>query len=313
MWVDYVYELHVKVVDRKTPEEIFQEQKEEEERLKREAEENDELKKEVEMLETEVDEFTRSLYEDVITMNRQAGCENSNALRKDENYYREKRRALYETIKAQVITYIKYCRDMNMMLTLEQYGNELYKNDILCNLVNRSKISIYCDAIYVAKYFDLLMWWKQEGSRSFVEISCAALVLLGKPTHNAFQERVFSRGTYKDSVLKKKLKEDKFEMSVLNSLNGAQVKNFVEKGYCTRIVEDNLVQRVNAFFEKSSGTNSIIASGDPNIVNDNDSDSVSINIDAEYAYMLDSDSESETSDEEIIEETGTGTTKTIAV
>jgi hypothetical protein len=84
--------------------------------------------------------------------------------------------------------------------------------------------------------------------------------------------------------LKKKLKEDNFEMSVLNSLNGAQLKNYVEKGYCKRIVLDNLVQRINAFFGKSSGTDSSIASGDPNIVNDNASDSVSINIDAEYTY-----------------------------
>ena len=92
---------------------------------------------------------------------------------------------------------------MNMTLVLEQYGNEIYRNEMECNLIHRSKIAKYRDAAYVAKYFDLLKWWKQEGSRSFVEVSCAALVMLGKPTHNAFQERVFSRGTYKDSVLKK--------------------------------------------------------------------------------------------------------------
>jgi hypothetical protein len=54
----------------------------------------------------------------------------------------------------------------------------------------------------MAKYFDLLLWWKQAGSMSFAEVSCAALVMMGKPTHNAFQEWVFSRGTYKDSLLK---------------------------------------------------------------------------------------------------------------
>jgi hypothetical protein len=86
------------------------------------------------------------------------------------------------------------------------------------------------------------------GARTFVEVKCAALVMLGKPTHNTFQESVFSQGTYKDSLLKKSLKEDKFEMVVLNSLNGEQVQEYVEKGHCRHIVEDNLVHRVDEFF-----------------------------------------------------------------
>jgi hypothetical protein len=46
---------------------------------------------------------------------------------------------------------------------------------------------------------------------------------LGKPTHNGFQERVFSRVVYLDGKLKKRLKEENFEMSVLNSFNEQQV------------------------------------------------------------------------------------------
>jgi NADH dehydrogenase/NADH:ubiquinone oxidoreductase subunit G len=46
---------------------------------------------------------------------------------------------------------------------------------------------------------------------------------LGKPTHNGFQERVFSRGVYLDGKLKKRLKEENFEMSVLNSFNEQRV------------------------------------------------------------------------------------------
>jgi hypothetical protein len=302
MLVDYIYDMHEKVVYRKTKEELYLEQKEEEEKKKKEEEEKDELQKEVAMLETEVDEFTRSLYEDVITLNRQDTGNNVGSQSKDENYYRAKRQTLYDTIKAQVITYIKFCKDMNMMLVLEQYGNEVFKNDVECDLVNQSKIIKYTDAVYVAKYFDLLLWWKQKGSRSFAEVSCAALVMLGKPTHNAFQERVFSRGTYKDSILKKSLKEDKFEMSVLNSLNGAQVQSYVDKGYCARVVESNLSERVDAFFGKSNGNENIIDSVDLNVDNNDESDSISINVDAEYAYMLDSDSDSDISDEETKEQ-----------
>jgi NADH dehydrogenase/NADH:ubiquinone oxidoreductase subunit G len=48
-------------------------------------------------------------------------------------------------------------------------------------------------------------------------------IFLGKPTHNGFQEQVFSRGVYLDWKLKKRLKEENFEMSVLNSFNEQQV------------------------------------------------------------------------------------------
>jgi hypothetical protein len=76
-----------------------------------------------------------------------------------------------------------------------------------------------------------MSWWKEVGLRSFSEVSCATLVMLGKPTHNAFQERVFSRGTYKDSILKKNLKEDKLEIAALTLLNGPQGQINVGKGY----------------------------------------------------------------------------------
>jgi hypothetical protein len=121
--------------------------------------------------------------------------------------------------------------------------------------------------------------------------------MLGKPMHNTFQERVFSQGTYKDGLLKKSLKEDKFEMAVLNSLNGEQVQEYVEKGYCRPIVEDNLVQRVDEFFKRSNGTEDII-DDDGRSNNNTKTDAISVNIDDEYAYLLDSDSDSSHGDSE---------------
>ena len=56
-------------------------------------------------------------------------------------------------------------------------------------------------------------------------LSTTALIFLGKPTHNAFQERVFSRGTYTDTKLKKKLTETSFEISVLNAVNNKQLED----------------------------------------------------------------------------------------
>ena len=61
-------------------------------------------------------------------------------------------------------------------------------------------------------------WWKIKET-TYPELAVGACIVLGKPTHNAFQERVFSRGTYTDSKLRKQLKEESFEKSVLNSVN----------------------------------------------------------------------------------------------
>jgi hypothetical protein len=103
MLVDFIDKMHEKVVYRKTKEELYLEQKEEEEKKKKEEEEKDELQKEVAVLETEVDEFTRSLYEDVITLNRQDTGSNLGTQIKNKNYYRAKRQTLYDTIKVSFV------------------------------------------------------------------------------------------------------------------------------------------------------------------------------------------------------------------
>jgi hypothetical protein len=75
--------MYESIVYRKTKEELYQEQKEYEEKKTKEEEEKDEQQKKVAMLETEVDEFTRSLYEDVITLNCQDTGNNVSSLSKD--------------------------------------------------------------------------------------------------------------------------------------------------------------------------------------------------------------------------------------
>jgi hAT family C-terminal dimerisation region len=91
------------------------------------------------------------------------------------------------------------------------------------------KIKVYKDASYTSKFFDVLQWWKVEGSKNFEMLASVAIIFLGKPTHNAFQERVFSRGTYCDTKLKKRMKEENFEMSVLNSFNSQRIEEIRNK------------------------------------------------------------------------------------
>ena len=58
------------------------------------------------------------------------------------------------------------------------------------------------DIPYITSLSDVTLFWK-EMQVKYCYLSTAALIFLGKPTHNAFQKRVFSRGTYTDTKFKK--------------------------------------------------------------------------------------------------------------
>jgi hAT family C-terminal dimerisation region len=126
----------------------------------------------------------------------------------------------FETkISKQFETYYDECG----RLDLEEYVL-LYKNSKYDAVTKKGtevlvdKIKNKIDLAYITSITDVTNYWKNNNLK-YEELSVAALILLGKPTHNAFQERVFSRGTYTDTNLKKRLKATSFEMSVLNAVN----------------------------------------------------------------------------------------------
>jgi hAT family C-terminal dimerisation region len=129
--------------------------------------------------------------------------------------------------------YCSNCANMHMVTWLDKHGNEAYHLEKWKNQIELK----YCTNMvkhpeYASKYFDVLTWWKVEGSKRFKELSLAANIFLGKPAHNGFKERVFSWGVYLDGKLKKRLKEENFKMSVLNSFNEKRVsdiKDVLEK------------------------------------------------------------------------------------
>ena len=116
------------------------------------------------------------------------------------------------------------CAELDVSSWLNEHGNEMYhslkdkKNGIDYKKIKEN------DVIYISKFFDVLEWWKIKESM-YPELAVGACIVLGKPTHNAFQERVFSRGTYTDTKLRKQLKEESFEMSVLNSVNSRTLES----------------------------------------------------------------------------------------
>jgi hypothetical protein len=140
-----------------------------------------------------------------------------------ERSLEKKKDALKEKIIMEMNDYRMKCEALSVIQLLEIYGNDTYKLDKSNQIVDYEQIIDDKEVEYINKYFDLLGWWRVH-SKHYPFLSLGASIVLGKPTHNAYQERVFSMGTYKDSKLRKRLKEDSFELSVLNAVNAKQTK-----------------------------------------------------------------------------------------
>lgn len=127
-------------------------------------------------------------------------------------------------LRRQFSDYMKYCKEkMDVVSDLRNlYHNEFYMREE--DQINWSSVSSSVGNAYqIFRYFDLLKWWKLYGSVHFPEIAIVASIMISKPTHNGFQERVFSRCTYIDNKLRQRKSEKNFEMQALNTLNAETV------------------------------------------------------------------------------------------
>jgi hypothetical protein len=167
-------------------------------------------------------------------------------------------------IKNQVTAYREFWGNdtLNMVTILDEFGNERYKIDKKRDKINYTMITLINDVAYAGKYFDVMSWWRVN-NKLYPELCVRASIVLGKPTHNGFQERVFSRGTYQDTKLKKRLKEENFEMSVLNAINNKkvqQLKGIMDLGLDNllseiseadkEIIQEQQVKEIQDFFDK---------------------------------------------------------------
>ena len=99
---------------------------------------------------------------------------------------------------------------------------------------------------------DVFGWWKNVGMLRFPKIAVAASILLAKPFHNGYQERIFSRGTFTDNILRKRLREEQYEMRVLEGLTRHKITGLFnsivkDAGGETPVASDARV--VQEFFE----------------------------------------------------------------
>lgn len=125
-------------------------------------------------------------------------------------------------VKNEVDAFMFHCANMDWFATVKRNLKKGTKEEEL----DKTKVD-GLNVYYICKHMDVMKWWREVGSSRFPHLSLAALILLGKPFHNGFQERVFSRGTYFDGKLRKTLRQDKFELQVLDSLSGVLARDIV--------------------------------------------------------------------------------------
>jgi hypothetical protein len=87
----------------------------------------------------------------------------------------------------------------------------------------------------LAHRFDFLAWWRKVGMLLFPFMAVGAPIILAKPAHNGYQERVFSLGKFCDSPLRNKQTADNFEMRVLDTINK---NNKSVQSFNTTYIED---------------------------------------------------------------------------
>jgi hypothetical protein len=131
----------------------------------------------------------------------------------------EKLQELRLKIHSEVDKYYLHCRSMDWLKTLEQYPTENYEGreevELLCSL-NDTHIKT---PLWLAHRFDVLAWWRKVGMLLFPLMAVGAPIILAKPAHNGYQERVFSLGKFCDSPLRNKQTADNFKMRVLDTIN----------------------------------------------------------------------------------------------
>jgi hAT family C-terminal dimerisation region len=101
----------------------------------------------------------------------------------------------------------------------KNYGNNKYKKQVKMDGIEfDNENTTLLNILTLIKFSNVALFW-QDKKDVYPELSIAAGIVLGKPTHNACQERVISKGSYMDTKLKKHTSEETFEINVLNACN----------------------------------------------------------------------------------------------
>lgn len=135
---------------------------------------------------------------------------------RDKKKSKTGRAALVDDIKAEVDNFFEQHFD-----PVEELKNQLERKgkDWKLEQIDWDCVENGCDVLYTSHRFDLPEWWKSVGSKRFKYIVFAVPSVMSLPSSNGHQERTFNTCTHFNDELRARLQDDKFEMSVLISVN----------------------------------------------------------------------------------------------
>lgn len=109
--------------------------------------------------------------------------------------------------------YFHQCENMDVEREIKEQVHRLGTRG-----VNWSRVK-ELDALYISSKFDLSEWWHAVGRKSHELLVLLVAQFISIPPSNGFQERVFSACTYFDGAIQQNLKDERYEMKVLLSVN----------------------------------------------------------------------------------------------
>jgi hypothetical protein len=139
--------------------------------------------------------------------------QNENGITNDDQTGVQQR--VEQILEKELDGYFTYIAGIDYVDLIRQFPSDKYNEKTF----NQDQVTLVKDPIYTARMFDVFAWWRVLGRNRFKFLEVCALIVLGKPIHNGFQERVFSRGTFTDDQLRRKMKESTFECAILEGIN----------------------------------------------------------------------------------------------
>lgn len=151
-----------------------------------------------------------------------------------------------KSIEEEIQHYEAYCKQISWPDVLAKHGNDKYKQLVKGKDLKVGKLSV--NPRYTRSLFDVMGWWKNFGYSMFPRMAVAASIMLPKAAHNAFQERVFSIGTFLDTKQQKRRTAIHYEMDVLSRINSTWMLG--EETYEAQLKDESDDKRKVEYFFK---------------------------------------------------------------
>ena len=96
-----------------------------------------------------------------------------------------------EEIRNEIAMFEVNSANIEIQLLLNEFGTDSYKAKLRKDGEALQVIFDYKVGVALREYFDIFRWWAREGKNTYPNLFLLAMIVLNKPAHNGFQERVF--------------------------------------------------------------------------------------------------------------------------